>query len=237
MFSVANFVVLKRIKQALGLDEAVAFIFGAAPLKKTSIEYFASLDIPLHNAYGLSETTGTSTINHIFDFSLEHAGFGFQGTHIKIANPDEKGVGEIQMYGRHIMMGYLKNGEATKACIDEHGYFKSGDLGKLDNGKNLKITGRIKELIISAGGENVAPVPIEDTFKRFCPVCSNIMIVGEQRRFMSALITLKVEIDLKTGIPSNELTKETIKFLKENAGVDVKTSDEAATNQKVFECI
>ena len=159
------------------------------------------------------------------------------GAHIKIANPDEKGVGEIQMYGRHIMMGYLKNSKATQECMTQEGYFRSGDLGRLDNGKFLKITGRIKELIIGAGGENVAPIPIEDAFKVECPACSNIMIVGEQQRFMSALITFKVELDMKTGIPGTELTKDAALFIKTNAGVDIKTTDEACKNQKVYELI
>ena len=93
------------------------------------------------------------------------------------------------------MMGYLKNEEATSEVMDEDGYFKTGDQGKFD-GRFLKITGRIKELIITAGGENVAPVPIEDTFKEECPACSNIMVVGEQQRFMAALITFKVGMDM-----------------------------------------
>jgi len=131
------------------------------------------------NMYGLSETTGTSTISHSQDFSLHHAGQNMAGTHIKIANPDEKGEGEITIFGRHIMMGYLKNEEATKECFDANGYFKTGDKGRLDKGRFLKITGRIKELIIGAGGENIAPVPIEDAFKQHCPACSNIMVVGE----------------------------------------------------------
>lgn len=129
------------------------------------------------------------------------------------------------------MMGYLGNEEATKECFDQHGYFKTGDKGRLDNGgRFLKITGRIKELIIGAGGENIAPVPIEDAFKQHCPACSNIMVVGEQRRFMSALITFKVDVDMKTGTPSTNLTPDAIKFIKDNAGVDVKTSEEACSN-------
>lgn len=213
MFSVANFLILKRIKQALGLDQSTMFFYGAAPLKQTSVDYFASLDIPLINLYGLSETTGSSTSTYMTDFSIQHAGEQMGGTHIKIANPDEKGEGEITIYGRHTMMGYLKNEEATKECFDQHGYFKSGDRGRLDNGgRFLKITGRIKELIIGAGGENIAPVPIEDAFKEKCPACSNVMIVGEQRRFMSALITFKVDVDMKTGIPSSNLTPDVIKF-------------------------
>lgn len=129
--------------------------------------------------YGLSETTGSSTVNFMNDFSLNHAGMTAAGCHIKISNPDEEGKGEIKIKGRHVMMGYLKNDKATIECIDEDGYFCTGDQGRIDKGKFLKITGRIKELIITAGGENVAPVPIEDTFKIFCPVCSNIMLIGE----------------------------------------------------------
>jgi long-subunit acyl-CoA synthetase (AMP-forming) len=77
------------------------------------------------------------------------------------------------------MMGYLKNEEATLEVMDEDGYFRTGDQGRFD-GRFLKITGRIKELIITGGGENVAPVPIEDLFKVECPPCSNIMLIGEQ---------------------------------------------------------
>lgn len=112
------------------------------------------------------------------------------------------------------MMGYLKNEEATKECIDKNGYFKSGDQGRLD-GRFLKITGRIKELIITAGGENVAPVPIEDAFKAECPACSNIMLVGENQRFMGALITFKVDIDMKTGLPSTNLTEDAVAYFKQ----------------------
>lgn len=73
-------------------------------------------------------------------------------------------------------------------------------------------------MIIGAGGENIAPVPIEDAFKRHCPACSNIMLVGENQRFMAALITFKVDIDLKTGIPSNKLMPEVVSWLKEQTG-------------------
>jgi long-chain-fatty-acid--CoA ligase ACSBG len=123
----ANFLILKRIKQAIGLDQCEIFFYGAAPLKKKSIDYFASLDIPLNNMYGLSECAGSTTVSLATDFSLHHAGQQMTGTHVKIANPDEKGVGEITIYGRHIMMGYLKNEKATLECIGEDGYFKTGD--------------------------------------------------------------------------------------------------------------
>ena len=179
MYSVANFLILNRIKQQLGLDQTLGFFFGAAPLKKSSVDYFASLDMVLFNLYGMSETTGAFTIQTFSKFSFTAAGFCMDGCDLLIANPDENGEGEICMRGRNIMMGYLKNEKATAETIDAQGYCHSGDRGKIDADGFLRITGRIKELIITAGGENVAPVPIEDNFKLECPACSNIMMIGE----------------------------------------------------------
>ena len=176
-------------------------------MKKASIEYFGSLDMILFNLYGMSETTGAFTIQNFSKFSFTSAGYAMDGSDLMIANPDENGEGEICMRGRNIMMGYLKNEDASKGTIDSQGYLHSGDRGKIEDGF-LKITGRIKELIIGAGGENVAPVPVEDNFKLECVACSNIMMVGEQQRFMAALISFKVDMDPKTGVPSRNLTSE-----------------------------
>jgi long-chain-fatty-acid--CoA ligase ACSBG len=131
------------------------------------------------------------------------------------------------------MMGYLKNEQATRETIDSKGFLHSGDLGKVDNKGFLFITGRIKELIITAGGENVAPLIIEDNFKEFCPPCSNIMVIGENAKFLCALITFKVDIDMSKGIPSNNLTSEAKNFFKNQIGVEVSTSEEAAKNDKI----
>jgi long-chain-fatty-acid--CoA ligase ACSBG len=156
------------------------------------------------------------------------------GSQLYINDPDEKGQGEIWIKGRHVMLGYLNNRQATLDCITENGYFKTGDQGRIDKGGQLKITGRIKELIITAGGENVAPVPIEDNFKEACPICSNIMLIGENRRFMSALITLKADMDMKTGLPSKDLLPETSEYIKKNVGVDLKDTETASKNEKIF---
>ena len=91
-------------------------------------------------------------------------------------------------------------------------------------------------MIITAGGENIAPVPIEDNFKLACPACSNIMLLGENQRFMGALITFKVEVDMaKGGIPSLVLDPLAIKYFKDNLGLDLKTSEEACKHPKVIE--
>ena len=112
------------------------------------------------------------------------------------------------MRGRNTMMGYLKNEKATIETIDAQGFVRSGDKGRIEKDGHLKITGRIKELIITDGGENIAPVPIVDNFKQLFPPCSNIMVVGEAQRFMACLITFKVDVDLVTFLPSRNLTIE-----------------------------
>ena len=134
----------------------------------------------LLNLYGMSETTGAFTVQTTGKFDFTVAGWALDGCDLMIANPDENGEGEICMRGRNIMMGYLKNEEATRSTIDNQGYVHSGDKGKVNAEGFLQITGRIKELIITAGGENIAPVPVEDAFKLECVACSNIMMVGEQ---------------------------------------------------------
>jgi len=212
-------------------------LFGAAPLKQTSIDYFASLDMPLFNVYGMSETTGATTIHSATNFRLDTAGFSMPGCDLKIDKPDEHGEGEICMRGRNTMMGYLKNDQATIETIDADGFVKSGDKGKIEKDGHLKITGRIKELIITGGGENIAPVPVEDNFKISCPPCSNIMMVGEMQRFMACLVTFKVDIDPKTGLPSQNLMAEASAFFKKELGLDLKTADQACKDPKVIEYV
>lgn len=102
------------------------------------------------------------------------------------------GVGEICLWGRHVFMGYLESEDATVEAIDEEGWLHSGDLGRMDNQGFLFITGRIKEIIITAGGENVAPIPIENLVKEKIPIISNAMLVGDKAKFLSVLLTLKV---------------------------------------------
>lgn len=135
------------------------------------------------------------------------------------------------------MMGYLKNEEATKKAIGPDGYFSTGDQAKLYDGKWLSITGRLKEILITSGGENIAPVAVEDTFKLHCSACSNIMLVGEQQRFVAALITFKTEMDPKDGGPTNKLLGETMIYFKQHLNLDIKTSTEACSNKKVIDHI
>ena len=233
LFGVANSIFLRKMKASVGLDQCESFYFGAAALKQQTSDFFTSLDIPLFNLYGLSETTGNHVLHNFSKFNLQTSGFSMPGTQTKIDNPDENGDGEILLRGRQTMMGYLNNEKATIATLTSDGFLRTGDRGRLNPEGFLQITGRIKELIITAGGENIAPVGVEDKFKLQCPPCSNIMLVGEGQRFLGALITFKVDIDPKTGIPTRNLMLEAREFFKQELGLTISTSDQAIAEPKV----
>jgi len=128
-------------------------------MNKRTWEYFTSLDMYPLSAYGMTESAGGVTTHSPDHAKLYTTGHPVPGVDFKIDKPDSDGVGEICMRGRPMFMGYYKNAQATQEIYDKEGFLHSGDLGSLTDGF-LEIKGRIKELIITAGGENVAPVPI-----------------------------------------------------------------------------
>lgn len=125
-------------------------------------------------------------------FRLGSVGKTMVGCRTKIGNPGADGSGEILMGGRHITMGYLNQPEKTKAAVDAEGWLHTEDIGRVDKDGYLFITGRIKEILITAGGENVAPVPIEDRIKAELPTVSQAVVIGDRLKFLSVLLTLKV---------------------------------------------
>ncbi len=215
-YSLANLLVFKNIRKALGLDLCKMFLYGAAPLKKQTREYFSSLNIPLQNCYGMSETSGlvSASLNKPHWNNLNAAGTPIPGCHIKIdkKNPEEK-EGEIVFKGRNMFMGYLKNEAETRKAIDNEGFVHSGDIGYFDSKGFLHITGRLKELIITAGGENVAPILIEDKLKELCPLLSNVMVIGDDRKYLAAILTIKGELDLVTGLGNDKLPDQVVSVL------------------------
>merc|ERR1712072_724337 len=140
--------------------------------------------------YGMSECTGPQTCSVPNKYQTGYAGWAMPGTEMKIDNPDDEGNGEICFRGRHIMMGYLNNDQATAETIDGDGWLHSGDIGVVDKHGYLKITGRLKELIITAGGENVPPVLIENEIKKeIGDIVSNVIVIGDRKKFLSCLVT------------------------------------------------
>ncbi|XP_069914837.1 long-chain-fatty-acid--CoA ligase ACSBG2-like isoform X4 [Oryctolagus cuniculus] len=131
-----------------------------------------------------------------------------------VSQQNNNGVGEVCLWGRHVFMGYLDMESATAEVIDEEGWLHSGDLGRVDNQGFLYITGRIKEILITAGGENVSPAPIEALVKHKIPIVSHAVLVGDRAKFLSMLLTLKCETDWMSGEPLDKLSPEVINFCR-----------------------
>ena len=205
-------VLLGAIPKALGLDRCFLRFTGAAPISPETLKYFASLGMPVMELYGMSENTGPQTVSLLLSgkggFKMGSCGPSMDGCELKIDHQsdrgDKEGEGEICMRGRHVMMGYMKNEEKSREAIDEEGWLHSGDVGRIDEFGFLRITGRIKELIITAGGENIAPVPMEDTVKDKCPAIKNVVMVGDKKPYCVCLVTLHLEGNENEGF-SNKL--------------------------------
>lgn len=213
-YKIANKLVMSKIKQALGLLRCKYMVTGAAPMSVDTKKYFLSLDLPIMDVYGMSETTGGHSLSTLEAPTFETSGKNMPGIKTKIINIDSNGHGEICMKGRHVFMGYLNDEEKTNEAVDEDGWLRSGDIGYIDNDGYIFITGRIKELIITAGGENIPPVPIENLVKSECPAISNAFLVGDKRKFLTILLTLKTQMD-EEGAPKDELAAETLKWLED----------------------
>jgi len=165
------------------------------------------------------------------------------GATTHLANPDADGNGEVCMGGRHVQMGYLSQPEKTKAAIDDDGWLHSEDIGKLDEDGYLYITGRLKELLITAGGENVAPVPIEDNVKTALPFVSQAVLLGDRLKFLSILLTIKTDVDKETQEPLDKLLPVTKDWLKKNGDCNCETVQDVLSelyeknNQKLTSAI
>eukprot|EP00475_Leptophrys_vorax_P031612 TRINITY_DN4792_c0_g1_i1.p1 TRINITY_DN4792_c0_g1~~TRINITY_DN4792_c0_g1_i1.p1 ORF type:complete len:718 (+),score=211.67 TRINITY_DN4792_c0_g1_i1:173-2326(+) len=212
-YHLMKLLVFNRVKEAIGLQECRICITGAAPISMETLSYLGSLDIHVHNLYGMSETTGPMTTTRPDFFRAGSAGAPLEGMELKIDHVpgrDKDGEGEICFRGRNVMVGYLRDPVKTKDTFDDDGFFHSGDVGRVDKSTGLLfITGRIKELLITAGGENIAPVPIEEAVLKELPALSNAMLVGDRRKYNAMLVTLKVEVD-SNGVPSERLAREAL---------------------------
>ena len=187
MYAIANALVFKKVRKQLGLDRARIVVTSAAPISRDTLEFFLSLGIPICEVYGMSECTGPATASLPDRYRTGKAGFPLPGTELKIAED-----GEICMRGRHVFKGYYKDPAATAETLDGEGWLHSGDIGTLDEHGFLQITDRKKDLIITAGGENVAPSLVEGYLKGI-PVISQAVVIGDRQRYLSVLLTLNAE--------------------------------------------
>uniref|UniRef100_A0A673A5E7 Long-chain-fatty-acid--CoA ligase ACSBG2 n=1 Tax=Sphaeramia orbicularis TaxID=375764 RepID=A0A673A5E7_9TELE len=224
-YHIAKKLVFKKVRKALGLERCNKCFTGAAPITKDTLEFFLSLNIPLYELFGMSESSGPHTISVPEAFKLTSCGKEIPGCKTKLLNPDEEGNGEICLWGRHVFMGYLNMPDKTEEALDAEGWLRSGDLGKHDHNGFLFITGRIKELIITAGGENIPPVPIEDAVKEHVPLISNAMLIGDKRKFLSMLLTIKCQVNSESGAPEDELTPEVVELCRKLGSTATRVSE------------
>ena len=185
-FAVFDRLVLSKIRTALGGRVKYA-VSGSAPLGLRLGHFYRSLGLTILEGYGLTETTAPISVNKPSNFKIGKVGPPLPGVSVRIAED-----GEIQAKGVCVFDGYWNNQAATDEVFDGE-WFKTGDIGQFDEDGYLEITGRKKEIIVTAGGKNVAPAALEDPI-RANPIIGQVVAVGEQRPFISALVTLDEEM-------------------------------------------
>ncbi|MFX0537293.1 AMP-dependent synthetase/ligase [Ornithinimicrobium sp. Y1847] len=185
--AVADRLVYSKLRQAMG-GEVTYAISGGAALGERLGHFFRGIGLVVLEGYGLTETTAPATVNAPDMIRIGTVGRPLPGVSVRVDDD-----GEIAVRGINVMQGYFGNPEATAEALDEDGWFRTGDLGRLDADGFLTITGRTKEILVTAGGKNVSPGPLEDELRAH-PLISQCMVVGEGRPFVAALITLDAEM-------------------------------------------
>ncbi len=200
--AVASALVHKKAKAAMGFDRVRYVACGAAPISEETLRFMMGLDIPVRELWGMSETCGAGTTNLPGATKVGSVGRAHPGLELKIG-PD----GEILVRGPYIFSGYARDADATAKAL-EGGWLHTGDLGRLDEDGYLYITGRKKDIIITAGGKNIAPANLEMDLAAL-PLVEHAIVCGDRRPYLSALITLNAravehfaaERGLKAGEP------------------------------------
>ena len=178
--------VYSKLRAALG-GNVTYCVSGGAPLGARLGHFFRGIGIIILEGYGLTETSAGSTLNTPDHIRIGTVGRAIPGTSVRIADD-----GEILLKGAQIFRGYYNNPKATKEALDPDGWFHSGDIGEIDADGFVKITGRKKELIVTAGGKNVAPAVLEDRLRAH-PLISQCIVVGDAKPFIAALVTVDPE--------------------------------------------
>lgn len=211
-FALFNKLVYGKLRAVMGGNVQYA-VSGGAPLGPRLGHFYRSLGVKILEGYGLTETSAPATVNRTGKFKIGTVGPALPGNGIKIAED-----GEVLVKGIAVFAGYWKNDKATKEAFDGE-WFKTGDIGEMDDDGYLRITGRKKEIIVTSAGKNVSPALLEDPI-RANPIIGQVVVIGDQRPFISALVTLDPEM-----LPA---------WLASNGESETMSLEEAATNPKVI---
>ncbi|MBM6700422.1 long-chain fatty acid--CoA ligase [Bifidobacterium pullorum subsp. saeculare] len=193
--------VYRAVRGALGPN--IKFVAcGGAPLSADLAHFYAGIGLPMIQGYGMTETAAPFTVTRVHDNRIGTVGQPAPGSSIRIAED-----GELQVKGANVFRGYHNLPDKTAEAFTPDGWLHTGDLGSIDDDGRLTITGRIKDIIITAGGKNVSPVPLEEEIAK-CPIVEHCVVVGDQRPFIGALVTLDPEA-LAGWLPAHGLAEDT----------------------------
>ena len=226
-YNLANKIIFSKLKDALGMDRLEFAFSGGGPLSVSDAEFFLGMGIKVVEGYGLTETTPVTNTNKPSKIKPGHIGAAVKDTQVKIGEG-----GELLIKGPQVMMGYYKNEEATKESFTEDGFFKTGDIAEMDEEGYFKITGRIKDLIITSGGKNISPQNIENSLKA-SPFIEQVAIIGDNRKYLSALIVPSFG-DLESWAKEKEISFNSRKALIENGAVKELFVGEIEENTKDY---
>ena len=209
----ANKLVISKIKRLIGLDELNDAGSGAAPAAISTLEFFASIGILIHESFGMTETTGLATVQPLGMPRFGSVGQVLPGVKLRVADD-----GEILLRGPNMVSGYLFMPDKSAALYTDDGWMRTGDIGALDNDGFLRITGRKKDLLITAGGKNIAPNEMENHL-RGIPGVAQAIVVGDRQPYLCAILALE---------------EEALPDLCKAAGVPIAPLAEIASNEKVL---
>jgi long-chain acyl-CoA synthetase len=183
----ADKLVYAKVRERLGNRLRIA-ISGGAPLAKEIAEFFDALGITILEGYGLTECTSAATVNQATRYRLGTVGPALAGTELRLADD-----GELLIRGPTVFAGYLKDEAATREILDADGWLHSGDIAEIDDEGFVTITDRKKDILVTAGGKNVAPANLENDLKAHAEI-SHALVIGDRRPFVAALVTLDPDV-------------------------------------------
>ena len=186
-YRIWDFLVLKNVRRMLGMDRLRRGGSGAAPISPDLLRWYQAIGVPLLEGYGMTESSGVISINTHEQNRVASVGRAVPGAEIRIAAD-----GEIQYRAGNVFQGYWKKPEKTAETMTEDGWLRTGDVGKLDNEGYLTITGRLKDIIITAGGKNITPAEMENNLK-FSPYIADAVVIGDKRKYLTCLIMIDQE--------------------------------------------
>ncbi len=182
-----NIALLQNLRRMIGMDRLRRGGSGAAPISPDLLKWYQSIGVPVLEGYGMTESSGVISLNSEEANKVGTVGPALPGAQLRISSE-----GEVQYKAGNVFQGYWKNPEKTAETITEDGWLRTGDVGTLDNQGFLTITGRLKDIIITAGGKNITPAEIENKLK-FSPYISDVVVIGDKRKFLTCLVMIDQE--------------------------------------------